>query len=122
MTGTPIKVVNEFLPDKIFSNLAYQLMMHAGYKCNDFTVDSAEADGSIAFFGQKEPEGNIKLHESLFTFPFYKRMEQSEWIEDFYHKAREELTVLYEALNVKQMFLLRANCCLLYTSPSPRDS
>jgi len=111
MTDSPIKVVNNFLPPEVFRKLAYMLMTIDSYRCHDFTVFETEADGSIDMYGERNVhKGEVKLHEILFTTRLLYRSHNSEIIQDAYHMLRAELTELYKVLNIKTMYLLRANC------------
>ena len=114
MTESPIKVIDNFLPEEIFRPLAYQIMSYDGYRCCDYTTYPHESDGSIVWYGERENELNvdpeIKFHESLFALKIYERIHNSELISDIYHHQRPEMEVLYERLNCWKMLLMRANC------------
>ena len=114
MTDSPIKVIDNFLPEEIFRPLAYQIMSYDGYRCCDYTTYPHESDGSIVWYGERENELNvdpeIKFHESLFALKIYERIHNSELISDIYHHQRPEMEVLYERLNCWKMLLMRANC------------
>ena len=68
------------------------------YQCMDYTVFENESDGSIEFYGERNPnKGEVRLHEILFG----TNLSQT---------SLGEIDILSKALNVKQMLLLRANC------------
>jgi len=111
MTDSPIKVVNNLLPGEVFRKMSYAIMVTDSYRCHDFTVFEAEADGSIDFFGERNIHpGKSMLHEILFTSRLLYRHDHSVFIQDLYHRLRPEMEKLYEVLNIKKMLLLRANC------------
>ena len=112
MADSPVKVVNNLLPPDAFRKLAYHIMIIDSYRCHDYTVFEEEKDGSIDYYGERNPFGEEKcnLHEILFTTRLLFRNHHTEIIQDLYHFLKPELEVLYEVLNVKTMWLLRANC------------
>ena len=105
-----IRIVEPFLDNETFSSLAWQLMSTPSYQPLDYTVNPSEKDGSIDAFGEQECLDKSKLHEAIFNFTFYKKFYRSEFIDDFYYQARKQLAEVYKRLNVKKMFMLRANC------------
>ena len=112
MTDSPIKVIDNFLPQDVFRYMAFNLMTIDSYRCHDFTTFDNEGDGSIEWFGERNTNGDLanKMHEILFVSQVYVRNHNRELIQDIYHLLRKEFTVLYEKLNVKKMLLMRTNC------------
>ena len=114
MTDSPVKVIDNFLPNEVFRPLAYQLMTYDGYRCCDYTTFPHEADGSIDWYGEvRNPlntDSEIHLHEAFMALKVYDRIHNSEWISDIYHHQRAEMEILYQRLNCWKMLLMRVNC------------
>lgn len=114
MTDSPIKVIDQFLPEDVFRPMAYHMMSFDGYRCCDYTTYPHESDGSIVWYGERDNPLNddpeIKFHESLFALKIYDRVHNSELISDIYHYQRPYMEVLYKRLNCWKMLLMRANC------------
>ncbi len=105
-----MRVIDNLLPNKVFAKLAGTIMHHDGYKCLDYTVYPNEADGSIDYYGEVNPNENSKIHEVLFTTDIFNSTHNAQVIHDIFYHLEDEFEILYKLLNVKKMLLMRANC------------
>ena len=106
------KIIDDLLPREVFGILAEHLMDAQDYGMLDIAAYMTESDGSKYPFAESNPNIKSKLHEAVGSFMLYERLMDPKYEKLHYlnYYLRDQLAALYEALNVKQMRIMRVNC------------
>tara|TARA_B100001989_G_scaffold215621_1_gene166180 strand:- start:310 stop:882 length:573 start_codon:yes stop_codon:yes gene_type:complete len=103
------KIIDDLLPREVFATLAENLMEARDYGMSDAAVSPSESDGSK--FLHAQPKLNTKLHEASACFMLFSNKDpKTDQVHHLNYYLRNQFAALYEALNVKQMKLMRVNC------------
>jgi len=108
MTDSP-KIIENFLPDGMFENFAYTLIDRPHFSVADYTANYQENDGSIETLGRHLiPDQNF--NECMAQSIIYRRRNDQITFTDFYIETDVVMKKIHELLNIKKLWMLRANC------------
>ena len=111
MTDSPIKVIDNFLPEHVFGSIAQSIMRAPVYTClAGAAVLRSEDDGSIEQFGENEElAARQKPHESIMHLQLYKRLYNHHSVGDLWLILHDLFKELQLKLDCKTMYLARVN-------------
>ena len=108
MCSSP-KIIENFLPDGMFENFAYSLINRPHFSVADYTANPTESDGSISTLGRHlVTDQNFK--ECMAQTIIYRRRADQITVTDFYIESELVINKIHKLLNIKKLWMMRANC------------
>jgi|9_EtaG_2_1085328.scaffolds.fasta_scaffold57408_2 hypothetical protein len=110
MSSSP-KIIENFLPDILFESFAYSCINRPHFSVADYAAYPWEADGSISNLGRHlNPDPNQNLNECMAQTVIYRRRADQITITDFYIESEIVINEIRKLLNIKKLWMMRANC------------